>query len=636
MLDCEMKNNTVGFLNLFAVLFVLLLVVAITMVTKTTQGDLVTKRAYFEDPTSKMVFEDIQQLPFAPYDGVFSQGYSASNFWFRLSIDSSRAHSHNPLESTDKVVLRIRPPYLREVEFFDPANPTDHRRLSGDLYSSSSDEYRSLNLSFVLPAGEMPRDVYVRMATSSSTLVKFDAYSMEEVGAVDFRQGVFFTLYLSFLLLSLLLGLFLLTISRSSLVMMFVLRQGSAILWAVAIYGIYRYIDFGHGPKAVDFMVSSVLLVTIVSEAFDFLLFRSFKVPRMFSRIQLTLIVFPLLGCVLYFVGEIRVAMIMTLSSALCYSVVTMISCYFIPPSRSGEIAAYPLPKWSVALSYTVICGFLLMTLVPQLGFYVGAEFAMYSIAFHTALSTTLVSLIIFRRARLIHEEKLLLSNQLASAQSAMQVEKAAREDQSALLAMLSHELKTPLATMTMALGALPKPEPLSGRIHAAIGEMNDLIDRCLYTGKIEEGVIFPNKSSVDISEVLRERLVAVGSPSRIEVNIENGLVIQTDPQFLGIILANLIDNACKYSAQGTHIKLVSEVLEIGGVAITVSNVPRLGRWPDATRLFRKYYRADTSHNVIGSGLGLFLSQRLAEHLGGSIAYEPTETEVRFKLWLPV
>lgn len=613
----------------------LLLIGLITAPAAARAGDLVSAKAYFEDSSATMPFADIQHQAFTPYDGVFSRGYSASNFWFRLTIDPARARGPAPVASTDKVVLRIRPPYLREVEFFDPAHPEQRRRLSGDLHAAGGDEYRSFNLTFVMPAGDGPRDVYVRMATSSSTLIKFDAYTMDEVGSVDFRQGIFFSLYISFLILSLLLALFLLTVSRNTLIMLFGLRQFIAILWAVAIYGIYRYEDLAYGPRPVYFMVASVLCVTLVSEVFDYRLFKTFRVPQTFSRIQLLLMAFPIAGMAFALSGEIRISMILNVVSALCFSVLTMVSAYFSFPARGGKAEAAELPRWVIAASYTVICAFLLITLFPQLGLYAGTEFAIYSLAFHTVLSTTVVSVIIARRAKRIHDEKFLLDYQLQRARSALKIEAAAREDQSALLAMLSHELKTPLAAMKMMLGVLPERQGGYGQMNDAIAEMNSLVDRCLYVGKIEEGVIVTNTSRIDVGEALRERLLAAGAADRVDASIASDLVINTDPQLIGIVFANLIDNARKYSAPGTPIRIAATHQPDGGVAVEVSNQPRLGRWPDAAALFTKYYRAASSRNVIGSGLGLFLSQRLAEHLGGGIAYEPTDTEVRFRLWLP-
>lgn len=614
---------------------VLLLLIGLITANSACAGDLVSAQAFFEDSSGKIPFAEIPRQEFKPFNGVFSGGYSASIFWFRLTIDPSLARHPTSIAGTDKLILRIRPPYLREVEFFDPSYPTHTRRLSGDLYAASGDEYHSFSLTFAMPSDPGPRQVYVRLKTSSSTLIKFDAYTIEEFSGVEFRQGILFSLYIFYLLLSLLLALFLLFISRNGLIMVFALRQFFAILWALAIYGIYRYAELSVAPRPVYFLVGAVLCVVLVSEIFDYLLFRTFRVPRVFSRVQLLLMATPILGFGFVLFGDIRSSMISAMAGAICFSFTSMVAAYFIFPATTGERGSAELPKWVIAASYTLIFSFLVMTTFPQLGLYTGSEFAVYSVAFHTVLSTTLVSIIIALRAKRFHDEKLLLNNQLISAQSALRTEVAAREDQSALLAMLSHEIKTPLAAMKMMLGSLPARDGGYEQMNNAIAEMNTLVDRCLYVGKIEEGVIITNTSPVDVGDALHERLLSAGAGDRMQVSIAENLVKNTDPQLLGIILANLIDNALKYSAPDAPIRIIATGNSVAGLEISFSNKPRLGRWPDPESLFKKYYRAATSHNVIGSGLGLFLSQQLAEHLGGGIAYEPTETEVRFRLWLP-
>ena len=614
---------------------ILLLLISLVAASAARAGDLVSAQAFFEDSSGQVAFANAQHQAFTPFKGVFSRGYSASSFWFRLTIDPSLARDPAPTEGSHELVLRIRPPYLREVEFFDPAHPQQRRRLSGDLHAASGDEYRSFNLAFVMPSGDGPRDVYVRLTTSSSTLIKFDAYTIEELGGAEFRQGVLFSLYISFLLFSLLLALFLLSVSQSTLIGLFALRQFIAILWALAIFGIYRYADLSYGPRPVNFMVPSVLCVVLVSEVFDYFLFRTFRVPRVFSIIQLFLMLAPIAGFALFLSGDIRSSMMINMAGALCFSFTTMVASYRSLPARTGSEDASELSSWAIAASYTSIFLFLIMSLFPQLGIYAGSEFAVYSVAFHTVLSTTLVCIIIVRRAKHLYDEKLLLDNQLMNARSALKIEVAAREDQSALLAMLSHELKTPLAAMKMMLGALPARADGYGQMNDAITEMNTLVDRCLYVGKIEEGVIVTNTSPVDVGDALRERISAAGADDRIRTCIDDKLVIHTDPQLIRVILTNLIDNALKYSDLREPISITATRLPDVGVEIEVSNHPRFGKWPDAAALFSKYYRAASSHNVIGSGLGLFLSQRLAEHLDGSITYDPTEVEVRFRLWLP-
>lgn len=597
--------------------------------------DLIVAKAYFVDASASLSFQDLQGKTFTPYEGPFSRGFSSANFWFRLTIDPSRVAAERGVKNTDQVILRIRPPYIREVEFFDPLVPVGRPRLSGDIHPSAEDEYRSFNLAFVLPAGMVPRDVYVRMTTSSSTLIDFGAYAADEINKVDFRQGIFISLLLAFIGSSLLLALLLLTVYRSRLIILYALRQAVAIWWTLAIFGVYRYAEPAYGPPAMHFMVWSLLFISFTSALFDLNLFRSFQVPKTFSRIQLLLMGLSAVAAGLLLSGQIRPAMMVNISMVITFSAVTTVASYFAFPAASAPRSPAELSRSSIAGSYTVIFGALLFTLFPQIGLLAGTEFAVYSLCMHNILSSLLVSVIIGRRAQFNHDQKILLVQELAGTRAALEIETAARQDQSALLGMLSHELKTPLAGMKMALEAVPLRETGYLLMSNAINDINDLIDRCLHMGRVEDGKTVANRSHVDVVDALRERLLAAGLSERVNLVVGQGAITFTDPQLLDIILANLLDNAKKYARPGSIIEADVRSTSDGGMAVTVSNEPRSGAWPDRDQLFRKYYRAATSHAVIGSGLGLFLSQRLAETLGGRIAYEPSETQVRFRLWLP-
>lgn len=125
----------------------------------------------------------------------------------------------------------------------------------------------------------------------------------------------------------------------------------------------------------------------------------------------------------------------------------------------------------------------------------------------------------------------------------------------------------------------------------------------------------------------------------RLDPGLAPGLALRTDRQLLQTILSNLLDNAARYSDPVTPVELdVQAVTEDGreGVLFCVSNTPGLAGWPDASQIFSKYYRALGAQRDSGSGLGLFLAQQLACTLQGSLRYQPTDSLVRFKLWIPL
>ena len=114
---------------------------------------------------------------------------------------------------------------------------------------------------------------------------------------------------------------------------------------------------------------------------------------------------------------------------------------------------------------------------------------------------------------------------------------------------------------------------------------------------------------------------------------------LHTDYQCLRIVSNNLIDNALRYSAADQPIRITVEARSIesgtSGTTITVSNTPGIASWPEAEKVFHKYYRSTGAKTISGTGLGLFLVQSICTLLGGTCTYEPDDTHVKFKVWLP-
>ena len=111
-----------------------------------------------------------------------------------------------------------------------------------------------------------------------------------------------------------------------------------------------------------------------------------------------------------------------------------------------------------------------------------------------------------------------------------------------------------------------------------------------------------------------------------------------SDLQLVSIIIANLLDNALKYSPESSevevHISPQSRERRSGVSLVVVNRIGPAG-FPDADKVFEKYYRAKTAEGKSGSGLGLYLTAGIADLLGGSVSYRPADSRIEFELWLP-
>ncbi len=206
-------------------------------------------------------------------------------------------------------------------------------------------------------------------------------------------------------------------------------------------------------------------------------------------------------------------------------------------------------------------------------------------------------------------------------------------------LASMSHELRTPLNAIIGFTGTLlmKLPGPLlaeqekqlrtirgSGRLLLSL--INDLLD----LAKIESGKVEIRFEAIHCQEVLQEltstlRPIAEAKGLSFEVKLpETEIVHLTDRRALSQVLINLANNAIKYTDVG-HVRLELQQHRSNGELRTSVVVEDTGigiREDDQSKIFQAFQRLDGGRRSEGTGLGLHLSQKLAELLGGRITFQ--------------
>ncbi|NBY25834.1 MAG: ATP-binding protein [Betaproteobacteria bacterium] len=116
-------------------------------------------------------------------------------------------------------------------------------------------------------------------------------------------------------------------------------------------------------------------------------------------------------------------------------------------------------------------------------------------------------------------------------------------------------------------------------------------------------------------------------------------LTLNTDATYLQIILNNLVSNALKYSPADTTVLVKVGRQETSDglpqLQFAVINQAGLAGLPDPAKVFERYYRAPRASSVSGTGLGLWLSQKLAERLGSKISMTLEASRIMFCFSLP-
>lgn len=203
----------------------------------------------------------------------------------------------------------------------------------------------------------------------------------------------------------------------------------------------------------------------------------------------------------------------------------------------------------------------------------------------------------------------------------------------SALLTSISHDLKTPLASIMGAAGTLRDyRNALPADDHAALlatvidesERLNRFIANLLDMTRIESGAMEPNAAALDLGEVVGSALRRAGKITaghRVETSLPDDLpMLRLDPVLFEQVLFNLLDNAAKYAPAGSLIAIRARQ-DDGAIVVEVADEGPGLPPADLERVFDSFYRVSKGDQVrAGTGLGLAICRGFVEAMGGTIA----------------
>jgi two-component system sensor histidine kinase KdpD len=218
---------------------------------------------------------------------------------------------------------------------------------------------------------------------------------------------------------------------------------------------------------------------------------------------------------------------------------------------------------------------------------------------------------------------------QLAEQARQAQLSQATEELQRALLNSISHDLRTPLVSITGTLTSLEEDDaPLDEGSRRSLitgareeaERLNRLVGNLLEMTRIEAGALRAAEEPCDVQEVVSAAIDRLGSrfegrPVTIEVP---AVLVPMDFVLMAQVLVNLLDNALKYSPPGTPIGVEAHVVER---ALELALTDRGAGIPteDLERVFDKFYRVHRPESVGGTGLGLAICKAIVEAHQGRI-----------------
>ena len=225
--------------------------------------------------------------------------------------------------------------------------------------------------------------------------------------------------------------------------------------------------------------------------------------------------------------------------------------------------------------------------------------------------------------------------------------EKAEEREQAEFISTASHEMRTPVASIEGYLGLALNPatahidekaRDFITKAHESAQHLGRLFQDLLDISKVEDGRMKNNPKIINVNEFLKDifdglatkadekQLNYIFMPDIVGESKEKSLqpifYANIDPDHFREVVSNLIENAIKYTPSGEVVvnitgddKQISVSVKDSGIGIPAEDIPHL---------FQKFYRVDNSdtREIGGTGLGLYLSRRLAEAMSGNLRVE--------------
>ena len=206
-------------------------------------------------------------------------------------------------------------------------------------------------------------------------------------------------------------------------------------------------------------------------------------------------------------------------------------------------------------------------------------------------------------------------------------------QHQRAFLDAVTHEMKTPLASLRLYLDTLERHDPERERRHEFLDRMrgdlerlDQTVEQVLTAARAEESRSRARLERVVLSELLEECIAELRtshhlSEGAVLLEAGRGATVKGDAGELSLVFRNLLENAVKYSDEPVEVNVRVDAAEDGRVEVEIADrgigIPSR----ELRKIFQRFYRVgrDVQRTAVGLGLGLFIVRNLVRRQGGRV-----------------
>jgi len=584
---------------------------------------------WLRDERGTLSLADVQAQGsnFQPVHENFTRGFTSDVYWLRLPMQRQGGAADWWLD--------LRPPSLDDITLYQVGpDGSVYQRHTGALLPMSTRDasYSNFLLRLSVPQGRST--VYLRVHASGSLSVMARLQKVGTFPESATHQYLQAGLYLGVIITVILLSSVYVVIWRRRLYaiyLAYLLCQLSIVLSSYGLFAQYVFPDYpliAAHLGSVSFSLAVVFGMLFFASLLDLHDGSSWRL-RVFHGVAV-IGSLSALAAAFGLYGHMALLLLLSLHLAVFVSLSTL-GRRLIHGSLQDRIFALSFVGYIVFISSAALRG---------IGFIPATETGMLIGKIGNCTHLLLLQLTIMLRSRSAERD-------MVQARQASEQQRRVAAEQEQFLAMITHEIRTPLSVISAAAESLGmidpnarKPERAQRyeRISQAVRRVDHLLNLAVSRDHLEEAPAIPVR--VDVVGLTRELLLQLTPEQQARTRLDtryDALFVYAQPTLLQFSLLNLIDNACKYSPPTSPIVVAIDLEPTGALSWSIRDHGPGVCPADRERIFDKYYRSAEQSGTPGLGLGLYITNRLVGRFGGELHYrDQQEGGACFEVTLPL
>ncbi|MCZ2720969.1 sensor histidine kinase [Marinomonas sp. 15G1-11] len=575
------------------------------------QNSITPRFQFYVDQSGQQVFDDIIHLPEASFehapDAGYVGGYNRFVHWLRFTVPASD-------KAGETLILRTYPTYTDTITLHMPNSvPSLYTHMLNGEQVENRDIKTDKAFIFEFTSTTEPRTFYLStQSTNTNTIVAtlYNKYGYARALRIDYLlSGLFIGLLVTLIFLNL-------GYTRWSIDKVFRYYLLFVISSLLVFLAINRFLFLPSEWRTLESQLpQATTLFYMWSLALLYHALFEFNKHRLQRILSYTYQLLSFIGIITLVYGVYVEYMPWFMMSTIIYLIWITYIAFMQALKRYRD---------SGLLFFAVVFGFtgILGTALSLVGILSGGMVLLHSYTAGTLASILVLQRIMSSRIREFEKNHMALQLEKNHIQDLVTRERQEKEKKAQFISMLSHELKTPLSVIQMGLNQ-PTLSTIGHRhVIQAIKDMSVVIDRCSILEKVEDKVN-TRFQIIEMVEFLNVLISQTQAKERINSYFNTSQhLIESDPDWLKVIINNLLDNALKYSPDQSMIDISTHSFS-NRACIKITNITELGL-PNTEKMYDKYYRGKSAHSKTGSGLGLYIVKQLSLQLNASIEYQAT------------